>query len=80
MWERCPKCCSMFIEWDGFHNCYRCLKRHCQHTWITWPEDKGPRKYEDIKNVYLRLSMPPGGPVPYAWMNSNPSSVKSQCK
>lgn len=62
--EVCPKCGSMFIEWDSLHDCFRCLERKCQYKWTEWP--KGPKKYDGIKNECLKLSIPWQSPIPYA--------------
>lgn len=71
MQEKCPKCRSIFIEWDGFHSCFRCLEQDCQHKWTVWPE--GPKKYDEIKNEYLKASLPWQSPIPYA----NKGAVKN---
>jgi len=62
--EECLKCGSIFIEWDGSHRCFRCLERDCQHKWTVWP--KGPKKYDEIKNEYLKVSLPWQSAIPYA--------------
>jgi len=62
--EVCPKCGSIFIEWDGFHSCFHCLERKCQYKWTEW--SKGPKKYDEIKNKHLRLSIPWQSSIPYA--------------
>jgi hypothetical protein len=62
-WEKCPKCGSVFIEWNSFCRCWYCLERKCHHKWTVWPE--GPKTYNEIKNPYLRLSLPWQSPIPY---------------
>ena len=64
MEERCPICAGFSIKWDGIRGCYRCLNRECGHTWTYW--ENGPKNYEEINNKWLKLSLPPGGPVPYS--------------
>ncbi len=50
--ERCPKCQSIFIEWDGYNECFICLQKDCMHTW------KEMELNEPIENVYLRITLP----------------------
>ncbi len=64
MLEECEKCGSIFIEWNSFNSCFRCLERNCQNKWTVWP--KGPKKYDDIKNEYLKVSLPWQSSIPYA--------------
>ncbi len=52
--EVCPKCGSIFIEWDGGNQRFRCLQKDCLHTWRM--ELKEP-----VKNVYLRMTLPYNG-------------------
>jgi len=63
-WEECPKCKTISIEWRGDRRAFRCLNRTCQHEWREWP--RGPKTYDEIKNKYLRVSLSPRSPVPYA--------------
>jgi len=62
--EVCPKCGSVFIEWNGLQGCYRCLSRKCGHTWEACSESL--ITYVEIKNTYLKLSLSPGQPLPRA--------------
>ena len=62
-WEACPECGSISIAWRGDRGCFRCLNRACQHEWREWPG--GPKTYDEIKNKYLRVSLPPRSPIPY---------------
>lgn len=62
--EVCPKCESIFIQWDALHDCFSCLERNCQNKWTDWPE--GPKKYDEIENKHLRLSIPWQSAIPYA--------------
>ena len=62
-WEKCPKCGSIFIEWNG--SCYKCSLRKCQNKWTKWNIEIST-KQEDIKNFYLRMSIPDGSIVPYS--------------
>ncbi|MDD5530627.1 MAG: hypothetical protein PHX21_11470 [bacterium] len=70
MWEKCPKCGSIFIEWDGERGCYKCLMRKCQNKWTEW-DTSIPEKQEDVKNFYLRLSLSIGNSVPYSTKTHN---------
>jgi hypothetical protein len=60
MEERCPKCGAFAIEWNGRE--YECLHRDCRHSWASL--EGGPKKYDDIKNTWLRCSFPPGAIAP----------------
>jgi len=63
-WEECPKCGSISIEWRADRSSFRCLSRTCQHEWREWPG--GPKTYDEIKNKYLRVSLPKQSTIPYA--------------
>lgn len=54
--EKCPKCGSIFIQWNG--NRFECLVRICRHKWLNWP--RGPKSYEELENPHLRASLPRG--------------------
>ncbi len=30
--ETCPKCGSIFVDWDRYHKVYRCLVKNCGWT------------------------------------------------
>lgn len=50
-WEYCPKCKSLFIQYDKCRDeCY-CLVKNCNHRWVF--------NYDfcNIKNSYLRISI-----------------------
>ncbi len=63
-WEKCPKCGGVSIEWRGDRRSFRCLNRACLHEWREWPG--GPKIYAEVQNKYLRASLCPHLPVPYA--------------
>jgi len=49
--EICPKCKSIFIQYDENNDeCY-CLEKHCNHRW------KEDLDFNNIKNPYLRTSI-----------------------
>ncbi len=58
----CPKCGSIFIEWNG--GCYHCVERDCLHRWTVWTE--GPKKFEEIENPHLKASLPLHSFIPYS--------------
>ncbi len=50
--EKCPRCGSIFIQYDTImKECY-CLVRKCGHRWSYEIKDKW-----NIKNKYLRASI-----------------------
>jgi len=50
-WENCPKCQSLFIQYDQNTNeCY-CLEKGCGHRW------DADFDFNNIKNPYLRTSI-----------------------
>jgi hypothetical protein len=64
MLEACPRCQSIFIEWDGETDQYSCLERKCQNTWGQL--DNGPRTYDEVRNSFLKASLSPGQGLPAA--------------
>lgn len=49
--EKCPKCGSIYIQFDKYSDeCY-CLIKNCNHRW------KQLLIRDEIENDYLRLSM-----------------------
>jgi len=49
--ERCPKCNSIYIQYDKFtEECY-CLEKSCLHRW------KMELNPDIIQNDYLRISI-----------------------
>lgn len=58
----CPKCGSIFIEWNGGY--YHCLECACQHKWTVWKG--GPTTYKEIENPHLKASLPLHSSIPYS--------------
>lgn len=50
--ERCPKCHSIYIQYDGIRDEFYCLINSCLNRW-----DDGSRDIDSIQNVYLKSSM-----------------------
>lgn len=49
--ERCPKCKSIYIQYDEYSDeCY-CLNKECGHRW------EADFDFHNIKNPYLRTSI-----------------------
>jgi hypothetical protein len=61
MKEVCPKCSSIFIVWDKSLGCYRCLENDCRYTWDYL---EGPSTYDEVKNGFLKVSLPPTDTLP----------------
>jgi len=50
--ELCPKCGSVYIQYDRISDKFYCLVRSCGHRW----EDKNI-DLKNIVNIYLRASI-----------------------
>lgn len=53
MLEVCPKCGSIFIEWDRQNKLFKCLQKSCLHTWGEMVLSK------PVENIYLRVTLGP---------------------
>ncbi len=50
--ERCPKCQSLFIQYDEVKDELYCLEKQCNNRWSSDIDD-----FYNIKNPYLRNSI-----------------------